>query len=268
MTLIDSHCHLESFHRAGALDSTLAEAEAAGVGGVVTIGTEPEDWPLYRDIARERPGRVWHTVGLHPCSVGADWENAVAQIEAFFAGEPRPVALGEVGLDYFHLPADASAAEAAKRHQHDAFRAQIALARQLGVPLVIHARKAFADCVRLLDEGDADWRGVVFHCFSEGAEEVRELNRRGGRASFTGVLTYPNAVNVREAALAQGLPLCMVETDAPYLAPQAVRGKRCQPAHTRLTAEFAANLFGIGLDEFAAATLAATRDFYRLAFLG
>jgi TatD DNase family protein len=273
MTLVDSHCHLEGFARAGTLDAVLANAAAVGVETLVAIGTEPPDWTLYRELAQTHTAhtahtahttavRIVHTVGLHPCEVGAGWEGAVAQLPAFFAQTPRPVALGEVGLDYFHLPKDAAEIERVKAWQHAAFRAQLALAREHHAPVVVHARKAFGDCVRLIDESGVDWQRVVFHCFSEGADEVRTLNQRGGRASFTGVLTYPNAANIREACVAQGIEHCMVETDAPYLAPQAVRGQRCEPAFVRHTAEFAADLLGLRIEDFATQTTRNAREFY------
>ncbi|MDR1817131.1 MAG: TatD family hydrolase [Puniceicoccales bacterium] len=281
--LIDSHCHLDGFARDNSLGTVLERAAAAGVAEVVAIGTEPTDWALYRDLADAHRGRVHHTVGLHPCEVTAEgWEAAVAQLPAFFkpaasaavpvttatdaalTPPPLPVAVGEIGLDYFHLPKDPAAAAALVAAQKEAFRAQLAFAREIGTAVVVHARKAFADCVALIDASGVDWERVVFHCFSEGAPEVRELNRRGGRASFTGTLTYPNAAATREACVAQGVALCMVETDSPYLAPQTLRGTRNEPANVRLVAEQAACLLGMRDEEFAAAATAATRQFYGL----
>jgi TatD DNase family protein len=264
MTFIDSHCHLETYVRAGTLEDELARAAAADVSFLISVGTEPEDWAIYRELAARFPGQIAHTAGLHPCSVTPDgWETAVAGLEACFdESRPRPVALGEIGLDYFHLPKDSVKAEALKSAQHAALRVQLALVRKLDVPVVIHSRNAFADCVAEIDASGVDWRRVVFHCFSEGAAEMREVNRRGGRGSFTGVLTYPNAKNVREAALEQGLARFMLETDSPYLAPQPVRGKPNSPANLRYTAEFAAELFGISLEELAGVASANTREFY------
>src|SRR5476649_2666029 len=106
--IIDTHTHLDSFARQGALEAVLARAGAAGVEAMIAIGTEPGDWALQRDIARAHPGRVHFTVGLHPCGVDADWAGAVAQLEAFWAEGPAPVGRGETGLDRFHLPKDAA----------------------------------------------------------------------------------------------------------------------------------------------------------------
>ncbi|MDR2844718.1 MAG: TatD family hydrolase [Puniceicoccales bacterium] len=264
MPLTDSHCHLESFARANTLGDVLRRADDAGVGEIICVGTGPEDWGLYHDLVRQHAGRLHYTVGLHPCSVDEGWRDALAALSPWFMDATLPVALGEIGLDYFHLPNDADAADVAKKQQHEAFRVQLGIAAQFDVPVVIHSRKAFADCVREIDASGVDWRKVVFHCFSEGAEEMRELNSRGGRGSFTGTLTYPKAPNVREAALAQGLERVMLETDAPYLAPQPVRGKPNEPAHLRHTAEAATALFGVSLEALTDITTANARAFFGL----
>jgi TatD DNase family protein len=266
MSLIDTHTHLDVFSRQGALPDVLARAQAAGLEAMIAVGTAPDDWGLYRGIAREHSGFVRHTVGLHPCSVDAGWENAVAQIEAFWKGGPGPlpVAIGECGLDRFHLPKDAAGAEKALAWQRAAFSAQLGLAKRLGCALVVHSRGAFAECVALIDASGVDWSRVVFHCFSEGPAEIAELARRGGRGSFTGILTYKNAENVRAAARSQGLGSCMLETDAPFLAPVPHRGKPNEPGWVRHIAEFAAELFGVPYDELAAITTANAREFFGL----
>ncbi|HTQ30487.1 MAG TPA: TatD family hydrolase [Opitutaceae bacterium] len=263
VNLIDTHTHLDSFARRGELPAALARARAAGVDAMIAIGTEPEDWVLYRDLAREHAGVVYFTTGLHPCSVGEDWPQAVAQLEAFWTGGgPKPVGLGECGLDRFHLPKDAAAAEKIFGWQRAAFAAQLALAKKLGGPLVIHSRGAFRECVEMIDAGGADWSRVVFHCYAEGEAEMAELTRRGGRGSFTGILTYKNAGTVRAAARAQGLDRLMLETDAPYLTPMPHRGKPNEPAFLRHTAEFAAELFGLTFDRLAAVTTANAKAFF------
>jgi TatD DNase family protein len=230
---------------------------------MITIGTGPDDWALYRDLATERRGLVHFTVGLHPCSVDAEWESAVAQIEGFWPGAARPVALGECGLDRFHLPKDPAEAEKIFAWQKAAFEAQLALAKRLGCPLVVHSRGAFRECVEMIDASGVAWERVVFHCFTEGEAEMGELTRRGGFGSFTGILTYKTADNVRAAAKAQGLARCMIETDAPYLTPMPHRGKPNEPAFVRHTAEFAAkDVFGVSFEEFATTTSANARRFF------
>jgi TatD DNase family protein len=267
--LIDTHTHLDSFVRAGALPAVLDRAGAAGVDAMVAIGTDTDDWTLYRDLARSHPGRIHFSVGLHPCSVGADWEVRVAQLEGFWSGARppdsfHPVALGEVGLDRFHLPKDEVEAEQIFGWQQAAFDAQLALAKRLACPVVIHSRGAFAECVDRIDASGLDWGKVVFHCFTEGPVEMAELVRRGGWGSFTGVITYKNAEMVRAAALAQGLPRLMIETDAPYLTPAPHRGKPNEPAYLRHTAEFCAEVFGVSLERLTEATTANARRFFSL----
>jgi TatD DNase family protein len=172
------------------------------------------------------------------------------------------VALGECGLDRFHLPKEAAAAARAFAMQRAAFEAQLSIARRLGCAVVIHSRGAFRECVDVIDASCVDWKRVVFHCFSEGAAEILELAARGGRGSFTGILTYKNADSVRAAAKAQGLGRLMIETDSPFLSPVPNRGKPNEPAYLRHTAEYAAGLFGVALDELAAATTANAREFF------
>ena len=265
MSLIDTHTHLDSFARCGKLAAVLARAGDAGVKTMVAIGTEPDDWALYRDLVRDHSGVIHFTAGLHPCSVGENWAEAVARLEDFWTGGgPGPVGLGECGLDRFHLPKDAAAAEKVFGWQRAAFTAQLALAKKLGCPLVVHSRGASRECVEMIDAAGADWNRVVFHCFAEGTAEMAELLRRGGRGSFTGILTYKNAEAVRAAARVQGLDRLMLETDAPYLTPMPHRGKPNEPAFLRHTAEFAAEFFGRPFDELAAITTANARKFFAI----
>ncbi|MGH7997834.1 MAG: TatD family hydrolase [Opitutaceae bacterium] len=264
--LIDTHCHLDGFFRRGELPAVLDRARDAGVGHVIAIGTEPEDWELYGRIAAADP-RVSRTIGLHPCAVGEDWRGALDRLERCWDGKdgPEPVALGECGLDRFHLPNESHLAEVAFGRQRAAFEAQLAFAKTRACPVVVHSRQAFGECVDLIAASGVDFSRVVFHCFSEGPAEIAVLNQRGGRGSFTGILTYKNAESVRAAAKTQGLGTCMVETDAPYLAPVPHRGKANEPAFVRHTAEAAAELLGVTLVEFAAATTANARRFFGVA---
>ncbi len=271
MRLIDTHTHLDAFARRGELPAVLERARAAGVESMIAIGTEPGDWTLYRELACEHAGTVHYSVGLHPCSVGEDWQQAFAQIESFWRNGPvsrpgphQPVALGEIGLDRFHLPKDAAGAERIFGWQRAAFAEGLKLAGSLGAPVVVHSRGAFRDCLEMIDASGADWRRVVFHCFSEGPAEMEALVRRGGRGSFTGAITYKNAEAVRAAARTQGLGRLMIETDAPYLAPVPHRGKPNEPAFVRHTAEFCAGLFGVTCEELAATTTRNAREFFNL----
>ena len=265
MTLIDTHTHLDGFARRGELPAVLARAREAGVTEMISIGTESDDWALIRDLAVAHPGVVHFSVGLHPCCVRENWADEVAQIEAFWGGEKKPVALGECGLDRFHLPKDdAAKAEQVFAWQKAAFAAQLEIAKRLGCPLVVHSRGAFVESVAMIDASGVDWARVVFHCFSEGPAEISELIKRGAYGSITGVLTYKNAENVREAAKVQGLERLMLETDAPYLTPVPHRGKPNEPGLMRHTAEYAAAMFGVGLDELAATSTKTARAFFGL----
>jgi len=280
MKLIDTHTHLDGVARAGTLDAVLARSREAGVTEMISIGTESDDWTLIRDLAAAHSGVVNYSVGLHPCCVRENWAEEVAQIEAFWevaqasslhpdAGwKPAllcPVALGECGLDRFHLPKDdAAKAEQVFDWQRAAFDAQLVIAKRLGCPLVVHSRGAFAESVAMIDASGVDWTRVVFHCFSEGPAEMSELIKRGAYGSITGVLTYKNAENVREAAKIQGLARLMLETDAPYLTPVPHRGKPNEPAFMRHTADYAAAMFGVSVEELAEATTKTARGFFGL----
>ena len=280
MGLIDTHTHLDSFAKDGELPAILARARTAGLEAMVAIGTDTDDWTLYRDLARDHPGVIHYTAGLHPCSVGGDWAGGVAQLESFWgrarplgapeksieaagpAVPPYPVALGEIGLDRFHLPKDAAEAERIFGWQQAAFAEQLRLAKKLDCPVVIHSRNAFRECVELIDASGVGWNRVVFHCFTEGPQEMAELIKRGGYGSFTGVITYKSAETVRAAALAQGLDRLMIETDAPYLTPMPHRGKPNEPAYLRHTAEFSAGVFGVGYERLSEVTTATAKRFY------
>jgi len=262
--LIDTHTHLDSFARRGELPAVLTRAREAGLEAMIAIGTDTDDWPLYRELARQYSGLVHYTVGLHPCSVGADWAGRVAQLADYWPGVPAPVGLGEIGLDRFHLPKEATEAERIFGWQRAAFAEQLGLAKRLGCPVVVHSRGAFRESVEMIDASGVDWSRVVFHCFTEGPLEMADLTKRGGWGSFTGVITYKNAEAVRAAALAQGLGRLMVETDAPYLTPMPHRGKPNEPAYLRHTAEFAAGVFGVGYEELAAVTTKNAKNFFRI----
>jgi TatD DNase family protein len=283
MGLIDTHTHLESFQKRGELSAALQRARGADLEAMITIGTDTDDWTDYRDLASAHRGLIHYTVGLHPCSVGADWAERVAHLEGFWTGvgplnaphdtsgaagranppHVSPVALGETGLDRFHLPKDNSdEAEKILSWQKAAFAEQLAWAKRLRCPLVVHSRGAFAECVEMIDASGMDWSRVVFHCFTEGPAEMAELTRRGGYGSFTGVITYKNADAVRAAALAQGLDRLMIETDAPYLTPMPHRGKPNEPAYLRHTAEFCAEVFGVSYEQFAEVTTINAKSFF------
>lgn len=264
MEWIDTHCHLARFHEQGELPAVLERATAAGVTQMICVGTSIEDWGLYRKLAQAHPGTLFWSAGLHPCHVDEGYNDQLAALGSFFIGEHAPVAVGEIGLDHFHLPKDSVAAATLKAQQEIAFKNQLDLAYQLDLPVIVHSRNAFARTVEIIDASPINWQQIAFHCFSEGADEVRAINERGGRASFTGIITFKKGDNVREALRAQGTERLMLETDAPYLAPEPHRSSTCEPAMVALSGERAAQELKQSAEVLAAATTANARAFFRL----
>jgi TatD DNase family protein len=246
------------------LENVLEAAVNAGVDRMITVGTDLEDWDLYGELAKSYRGKIDYTVGIHPCSVDESWELASRKIADFWTREKVPVALGEIGLDRFHLPKDESDAERVFNLQLDAFRAQLEISKKLSVPVVVHSRGAFMECVQVIDDSGMDWTRVVFHCFSEGPGEMKQLMDRGAFGSFTGIITFKNAELIRDAAKLQGLGRLMIETDAPYLAPMPHRGKPNEPAYLGHTADFCTEIFGTTPSELARVTTENAVRFYAL----
>ena len=263
-SIIDTHTHLDRFYHKGTLDTVLEAAVNEGVDRVVTVGTDFDDWDLYGELAKSYQGKIDYTVGIHPCSVNGSWEVASRKIANFWTREKAPVALGEIGLDRFHLSKDESEAEKVFNLQLDAFRAQLEISKKLNVPVVVHSRGAFRECVEVIDDSGMDWTRVVFHCFSEGPGEMKQLMDRGAFGSFTGIITFKNAEPIRDAAKLQGLGRLMIETDAPYLAPMPHRGKPNEPSYLRHTADYCAVIFGSTPSELAAVTTENAFSFYGL----
>jgi TatD DNase family protein len=266
--LIDSHCHLERFAKRGDLDTIINEAGKAGVNRMITVGTSTEDWDLYRSLAERYPGRIHYTVGLHPCHVEEGWQLEVEALQKRLKATDvlRPVAIGEIGLDYFHLPKDPEARALCIARQKAAFEAQLAIAADHTLPLIIHSRDAFNDTVRWIDSSGVSWNRVVFHCFSEGVESVDRINLRGGRASFTANITFPadKSAHPRAALTEQGAERLMIETDCPYLAPHSLRGSENQPANLRHIVQTAAALLQIPSNELESQITRNTLDFFHL----
>tara|TARA_A100001015_G_scaffold118221_1_gene131108 strand:+ start:1489 stop:2298 length:810 start_codon:yes stop_codon:yes gene_type:complete len=231
MEWIDSHCHLDGYLRQGKLEAVLDRAAKANVTQMIAIGTELDDWTINHDLSLQYSQRISYTVGLHPCHVTESWDQHVNALEAYFDRKHKPVALGEIGLDYFHLPKNPEDAEGIKRFQQSAFERQLAIAKRLGCPVVIHSRDAYDDTIETIDASGVDWNKIVVHCFSYSSEQIKVINKRGGRASFTGIVTYKNAPKVQKAVIEQGSDVLMIETDSPYLSPEPHRGKTNEPAY-------------------------------------
>lgn len=262
--LIDTHCHLDKFLEGRILGNILDEAKAMGVTQMIGVATHAKDWRIYQSLAEKYKDKIHYSIGLHPCCVEEDWEDQLEQLMPYFADEIIPVAIGEIGLDYHHLPENPAESENVKRLREEAFRQQLAYALQLDCPIIVHSRNCFHETVRIIDESGVNWKRVVFHCFSEGGDEVDILNLRGGRASFTGIVTYKNAENVREAVRRQGIDKIMIETDSPYLAPMPFRGKDNHPGYVRLVAEKCAEILNIQFKSFAYKVTENSQKFFGL----
>jgi TatD DNase family protein len=251
--LVDSHCHLDFPDLASRLPQVLANAAAAGIGRMVTISTYVRRFETYRALA-EAHGSVFCTVGTHPHNAAAEPDLPLEEIVAL-SQYPRCVAIGEAGLDYFY---DKSPRDVQQR----VFRRHIAAARKTGLPLVIHARDADADMVRILEEEmrSGAYRAVL-HCFSSGPALAETGVDLGFFVSFSGILTFKKSDELRRIAAAVPLDRLLVETDAPYLAPAPHRGHTNEPAYVAHTAKVLAETVGVSEDEIARIT---TANFYRL----
>jgi TatD DNase family protein len=236
MRLFDTHAHLHFPDFAEDLDAVLDRARAAGVRGMVTIGTDRETNGAVVDLAKRLPD-VWATVGIHPHDAGEAAEADFEALERVAREEPRVVGFGEMGLDFFRnlSPPDA---------QRQAFRRQIDIARRVRKPVVIHCRDAHDETLALLAEERADETGGVMHCFSGDVEIARRCLDLGLYISLAGPVTYKNARALPDVARFVPEDRLVVETDSPYLPPTPHRGKRNEPAYVALTAEHIAQLRG------------------------
>lgn len=256
--VIDTHCHLTFPELAGRVPEVLEECVAAGVTGVITVCTTTGNAPEVLGLARRYP-RVWCTAGVHPLYAD-EGPHEWALLRECIA-DPRCVAWGELGLDnHYDRPARAT-----QRRVLDEHLAVIESCTRAGIerPIVLHCREAFDDLIPVLRSTGWDGSRFVFHCFTGGPGEMRRVLDFGAMVSFTGVVTYPNAAEVREAARLAPLDRIMVETDAPFLSPAPHRGRRpCVPAWVRHTAESLAALRGEAFGAFHEAINANTTRFF------
>lgn len=229
--MADTHCHLFLGDREPA--DTVETARAAGVDRLICVGVDPETSLRSLEIADSLEG-VFATAGLHPHDATRWGPDAGARIEELL-GNPRVIAVGECGLDYFRMRSPVE-------DQLRCLEAQISLSNESGKPLVVHVRDAWSDVLRVLQEGSAT--AVVLHCFSGGAEIARECVSRGYWLSFAGNVTYPKNEHLRQAAREVPADRLLVETDSPFLTPQALRGRDNEPANLMLTIEALAGLRG------------------------
>jgi TatD DNase family protein len=239
--LIDSHCHIAGQEFAGDLEDVVARARAAGLQGALTILAADDDVELRQAAAVHAAWPdVRFSIGVHPHAAGkfaSDPDAAAQAVDAAIAAQPAARAVGEIGLDYHYDFAPRQA-------QHAVFRAQIALARQRRLPIVIHTREAEDDTFQILADERASDVPVVFHCFTGTTAVARRVLDAGFHLSLAGIVTFPRAVELKEVAAFVALDRLLIETDSPYLAPVPHRGKRNEPAYVALVAETVAALRG------------------------
>ena len=249
--LVDSHCHLDFPDLASHLPAVLQRMQDNGVGCAVCIGVNLEDAPQVLALA-ETDERLFATVGVHPEYTDAEEPTEDRLVE--LAAHPKVIAIGETGLDYYWHKDQ-------PEWQRDRFRNHIRASIEAGKPLVIHNRDATSDILKLMRGEGAERAGGILHCFTETWAVAEAVLEMGFYISISGIVTFKNALTIKEVASRVPLDRLLVETDSPYLAPVPYRGKLNQPAYVKHVAEEIAFLRGISFAEVAAAT---TDNFFRL----
>jgi TatD DNase family protein len=278
--LVDTHAHLDFPEFAGDVDTVLGRARDAGVSRIIAIGTTLQSSRNAIRFAEEHP-EVYAAVGIHPTSVSNENEDFLPELRQL-ANHPKVVAIGETGLDYHHLPGSlrkqevsettfgASSTETIESDLRDdaemaaqsvAFEQHLDLAATLSKNVIIHQRDAWADTLKIFRPYSARVRGV-FHCFNGSLEQAQEAVELGHYISFTGIVTFKNATDLRHTVSLLPIDRIMVETDAPYLAPVPYRGKRCEPAFVRETALAIARIRNLTLESFSAQTTKNAERFF------
>jgi len=259
--LIDTHAHLNSSRFGGNVAELLRNARESNVGRILSIACDIEDSEANLALAGEFE-EVIPTVGIHPLYVDAltplQWLDPLRKL----AGRPEVAAIGEIGLDYFHPPPDGSTEAESRAIQREVFETQLQLAIELDLPVVIHQRESAEDVMAVL----LNFPGIkaVLHCFNGTHEQAGRAIEAGFYLSFTGILTFPSAGDVREVAAAAPLDRIMVETDSPYLAPVPFRGKQCEPHMVAHTARQLGELHGLSLPEITKITTENAFRFFRM----
>jgi len=251
MQIVDSHCHLNFPDFEGRIPDILQNAADNQISHLLCISTSWENQVGVIELAEKYP-QIFASVGKHPTTEGGHEPTVEDLLQA--AENPRVVAIGETGLDYFRSEGDLT-------WQHERFHAHIEAAKVCKKPLIIHTRAAAEDTMNTLRELNASEAGGVMHCFAEDWAVAKEALDIGFYISFSGIVTFKSAKSVQEVAMKAPLDRILVETDAPYLAPVPHRGKTNEPAFVRHTAEYVAEARGISLGELAEAT---TNNFFKL----
>ncbi|MDC0886364.1 TatD family hydrolase [Altererythrobacter sp.] len=251
--LIDSHCHLQYEGVVEDQQGVLERARAAGIEGFLNISTRESEWGDVVATAQREPD-VWASVGIHPHEADAH-EDLGREVLLAATRQDKVIAIGETGLDYYYDKSDRDVQKAL-------FRMHIGVARETGLPIIIHTRDAEGDTAGILaEEMEKGTFPALIHCFTASAEFGQRVLDLGLTISLSGIVTFKNAKDLQEVAKAIPADRLLVETDSPFLAPVPHRGKSCEPAFVLNTAEFVANLRGESLKELAANT---TRNFHAL----
>lgn len=248
---VDSHCHLDFPDLAARTAEVLAHMAENRVTHALCVGVDLPDFPRVRALAEAYPN-VFASVGVHPDYTDTP-EPTVDELVTL-ASHPRVVAIGETGLDYYRLKGDLE-------WQRDRFRTHIRAAREAGKPLIIHTREAADDTLRVMREEGAGEAGGVMHCFTESWEVAAAAMDMGFYISFSGIVTFKNALALKDVARRVPLERMLIETDSPYLAPVPFRGKTNEPAYVRYVAEEIARLKDIPVDQVGEMT---SRNFFKL----
>jgi len=260
---VDSHCHLNFPELVSQLPQIRQAMQEAQVDRALCICTTMEEFPAVHGLARAYDN-FWATVGVHPDNEGVTEPGVQDLVER--AALPRVVAIGETGLDYYGMEDRKGGRSVADLEwQRERFRTHIRAARATGKPLVIHTRSASADTLAILreegEDGPGNRAGGVFHCFTEAAQVARAALELGYYISFSGIVTFKNAQDLRDVAAFVPLDRLLIETDSPYLAPVPYRGKTNNPSYVPYVARQIAEVRGLSVEEVAAAT---SRNFERL----
>ncbi|MGQ0286989.1 TatD family hydrolase [Pasteurellaceae bacterium 22721_9_1] len=244
MFIVDSHCHLDALdydnlHKD--IDDVVEKAKARDVQHLLTIGVTLSRFEKQRDALAHRQD-ISFACGVHPLDLEDEPYDQARLIK--LAQHPKVVSIGEIGLDYYYSADN-------KELQQQIFASQIDVANQLNKPVIIHTRAAGDDTIQILQDNQAEKCGGVIHCFTETMEFAKKALDLDFYISFSGIVTFKNAEEIREVARYVPLDRLLVETDSPYLAPVPYRGKQNQPAYTREVCEYVASLKGLSLEEFA-----------------
>jgi len=259
----DTHAHLDYDDYKADFADVLVRAQAAGITKIISIATDLDSSRRALALA-EKHEMIFAAVGWHPGNAHAAPADIRAELREL-ARHPKAVAIGECGLDYYRLPSSqgGSAEDDAryKQKQAENFRQQLEVAAETGLNCVIHQRRSFDDTFAQIQPFTQKTRGV-FHCFGESVERLQKILELGWLVSYTGIVTFKNGQNIRDAVAATPLDRFMLETDCPYLAPVPYRGKRCEPAFVKEISETAAQVKRCSLDELSAATCRTAHDFF------